>query len=514
MAASDSRLVGVLPRDSVCSIVRCVKPMKRIFSSPVFALAVGFCLRLFFVLKFPADSGDTALYEQLATNWLKHHVFGIDLNGAITPVDVRMPGYPAFLALVYALTGRTGESARFWVMLGQIGVDLAACLVTACLAVILFLMADEHAQPKRVFAVALWLSALCPFTANYPAVPLTEVFAVFLTAVSLVCFAMLMAWSREGGFRVVKKDWVLGNDYWVWAGLGGFTVGMGTLFRPEAPLLLVAAGIVLPVLLLLQHEISRLAKTILLLGVLCLIPLGPWAMRNAMTLHEVQFLTPKYSTLPGEIVPYGFMAWEKTWLYRLRDCYLVPWKLNEEPINVDEIPARAFDSPEEKHRVAAILEKYNEDLTLTKEVDDAFGQIARERSASHPLRTLLWIPAARAITIWFTARIELLPISGNVFPLAQMRDRDPEDQEFTILLFVLNIIYVGLGAWGAVRLWHSSASPRPVVAFLILFILLRTVFLTTLETPEPRYVLACFPILIALGAQLFARRAAQPQASS
>ena len=135
-------------------------------------------------------------------------------------------------------------------------------------------------------------------------------------------------------------------------------------------------------------------------------------------------------------------------------------------------------------------------------------------SASHPLRTLLWIPAARAITIWFTPRIELLPISGNVFPLAQMRDRDPEDQEFTILLFVLNIIYVGLGAWGAVRLWHSSASPRPVVAFLILFILLRTVFLTTLETPEPRYVLACFPILIALGAQLFARRAAQPQASS
>jgi hypothetical protein len=487
--------------------------MKRIFSSPVLALAVGLCLRLLFVLKFPADSGDTALYEQIATNWLKRHVFGIDLNGAVTPVDVRMPGYPAFLALVYALTGRTGESARFWVMLGQIGVDLAACLVTACLAVILFLMVDDQAQPKRVFAVALWLSALCPFTANYTAVPLTEVFAVFLTAISLVCFSMLMGWSREGGIRGVKKDCVLGNDYWVWAGLGAFSVGLGTLFRPEAPLLLVSAGIVLSVLQLLQRAMSRLAKTILLLGLLCLIPLAPWAIRNAMTLHEVQFLTPKYSTLPGEVVPYGFMAWEKTWLYRMRDCYLVPWKLNEEAIDVDEIPARAFDSPEEKRRVAAVLEKYNEDLALTKEEDDAFGQIARERAASHPLRTLLWIPAARAITMWFTPRIELLPISGNVFPLAQMRDRDPEDQEFTILLFVLNIIYAGLGARGAVRLWRSRASARPVVAFLILFILLRTVFLTTLETPEPRYVLVCFPILIALGAQLFARRAAQPQAS-
>jgi len=34
----------------------------------------------------------------------------------------------------------------------------------------------------------------------------------------------------------------------------------------------------------------------------------------------------------------------------------------------------------------------------------------------------------------------------------------------------------------------------------------RTVFLTTMETPEPRYVLECFPALIALaGAGLWAR---------
>ena len=45
-----------------------------------------------------------------------------------------------------------------------------------------------------------------------------------------------------------------------------------------------------------------------------------------------------------------------------------------------------------------------------------------------------------------------------------------------------------------------------MVAFLVLFIVLRTAFLTTLETPEPRYVLVCFPVLMALGAQVFARR--------
>jgi hypothetical protein len=98
--------------------------MKRVFSNTLVALAAGLCLRLFFVLKFPANSGDTVLYEQIATNWLKHHVFAMTVGGAVTPVDLRMPGYPAFLALIYALTGRTGADARLWVMLAQIGVDL------------------------------------------------------------------------------------------------------------------------------------------------------------------------------------------------------------------------------------------------------------------------------------------------------------------------------------------------------------------------------------------------------
>ena len=238
----------------------------------------------------------------------------------------------------------------------------------------------------------------------------------------------------------------------------------------------------------------------------CLVVLSPWAFRNWVTLGEPQFLAPKNSNLPGELVPYGFMAWEKTWLYRVRDCYLVPWKLNEESISVDDIPARAFDTREEKQGVAAILEQYNNDLTLTSEEDAEFSKLARERTSRHPLRTYLWMPAARAVTIWFTPRIELLPVSGHVFPLAQMREDDPVDQEVTSLFFVLNLFYVGLGVWGAVRLWRSNPAARPAVAFLAIFMVLRTAFLTTLETPEPRYVLVCFPALIAVGAQVFVRR--------
>src|SRR5438874_12941637 len=156
--------------------------MKRVFSNSFVALIAGLCLRLYFVLKFPANSSDTVLYEQIATNWLKHRVYAMTVGGAITPVDLRMPGYPAFLAILYALTGRTSEAARLWVMLAQVAVDLLTCLLIAALAALLVLAANERARPQRVFLAALWLSALCPFTANYTAVPLTEAFATFFTA--------------------------------------------------------------------------------------------------------------------------------------------------------------------------------------------------------------------------------------------------------------------------------------------------------------------------------------------
>ena len=481
--------------------------MKRIFSNAVFPLAVGLCLRLLFVLKFRASSGDTVLYEQIAANWLKHHVYGMNVNGAILPVDLRMPGYPAFLAVVYALTGRTGESARLWVMLAQIAVDLLGCLVIARLARLLACSPEEDdSRGERVQSVALWLAALCPFTANYTAVPLTEVFASLWTGLACCVFAVALLRVKRPGFLVRASHMPLGRGVEYGALGAGLIAGLGTLFRPEAPILLVAASILFAALFFSVGAVLRWLWVSLAMALGCLLVLSPWALRNIATLGEPQFFAPKYSNLPGELIPYGFMAWEKTWLYRVSDCYLVPWKLNEEAINVDEIPARAFDSPEEEQRVAAILEPYNEDLTLTKEEDDAFAQIARERLERHPLRSYLWVPAARAVTLWFSPRIELLPVSGHVFPLASMREQDPMDQESTILLFLLNVFYVALGAWGALTLWRSNASVRPVVGFLVLFMLLRTAFLTTLETPEPRYTLVCFPAWIALGAQLFAGR--------
>jgi peptidoglycan/LPS O-acetylase OafA/YrhL len=120
------------------------------------------------------------------------------------------------------------------------------------------------------------------------------------------------------------------------------------------------------------------------------------------------------------------------------------------------------------------------------------------------------------VTLWFTPRIELLPVSGTVFPLAQSWEDDPIDQSVTAGLFLLNIGYIALALWGSVRLWRQGPGARAALVLLAAFILLRTAFLTTLETPEPRYVLVCYPALLALAAQVFAKDAdaAQPSTGS
>lgn len=479
--------------------------MRRIFSNPITALLAGACLRVFFVLKFPAGSGDTVIYDQLATNWVKYGKYAMDIGGQPVPVDLRMPGYSAFLAILYALTGRSGESARLFVLITQVFVDLAGCLVIAALAAALLLWSKDEAQPRRVFTAALWLAALCPLTANYVAVPLTEVWATFFTAVSFALLVLLAIHVTAGRVPDSAQAKITNRSFWIVTALAGLAIGLGTLFRPETPLLLVTSCLLLGYWMWKQREIQRWVLACVLMACSCALPLLPWTIRNAITFHEFQPLAPKDATLSSEFVPKGFMAWERTWLYRVRDCYLVPWKLNEESIDIADIPPAAFDTPEEKDRVAALLETYNDDLTLTQEEDAVFAQLARERTARHPLRTYLWIPLKRAVRIWFTPRIELIPVSGHVFPLRYMAEEDPVDQRTTIFFFFLNIFYVVLLMLGSWRLWNYRAA-RPAILLLLVYVLVRTAFLTTLETPEPRYTLVCFPALLALGAQVFISR--------
>jgi hypothetical protein len=458
------------------------------------ALLAGLLLRLFFIWHFPFYSGDTAYYEELARNWLYHGVHGFYSHGQLFPSDARVPGYPAFLAVVYYLAG-PGRKA---VMLAQAFVDLATCVLTAGIAARLA-AGDSDATRGRISAAALWLAALCPFTANYTAVLLTEVLATFFTTLAILIFLspvflrIDLVQSSSDHLRSVR----------IWF-LGGLVLGLGTLVRPETPLLLLAVLVVL--WLRFRHRTNWIKLTIATLWMTAglLLPLAPWAARNAISLGRVQFLAPRYAETYGDVLPTGFYAWTKTWMFRFRDAYLFTWKLPSQPIDWKDLPAHAVDSPEELSRVASLLDRYNRTPGMTRSLDLEFAELARERTKRHPIRTFVWIPIERAAAMWFTPRITLLPYSGRLWPLGESWRSNPIDFEVTLGLAVLNFIYIGM-ALAAARSWRTNTGIFLIVAFIVI----RTAYLTQLQTCEPRYVLVCFPALLALGAQICVHRTAR-----
>ena len=497
------------------------------------ALAAGLALRLYFIVHFPFYAGDTKFYEELARNWLDHGVYGLYVMGRLVPVDMRSPGYPGFLAAIYFLLGRGSRA----VMLVQAFLDLGTCVLTAWIAA--GLVGVE--RRRAVGTAALWMAAVCPFAANYTAVVLTESLAIFLTALAMYLLVYLL--SEPSVLDFSAGDFAEGNEKTEarfalaselkgaglrpaptesksestststststsgWRGravvkfaacffLAGLIVGVGTLVRPEAPLILAAAGLTLCWRWRRRADWAKLILAGLWMGVGLLVALMPWAARNARTLGRIEFLGPRYAQSYGDFIPRGFFAWTETWMTRFGEAYLVNWKLGKERLSVGALPAAAFDSEAERARVAELLARYDGDgLRITPALDGEFARLARERRERHPWRTYVAIPAERILAMWFTPRIELLPYSGDLWPPGEKWRENRADFGVTLGFGILGIVYAGL-ALGGVWRWRGGTAG----SFLILFVVIRTLAMTQLQTVEPRYVIECFPAVLAFGA--------------
>src|ERR1700729_3136007 len=113
----------------VLELVR--KDVRFFFAATLAALA----LRLGFMLHFPGIVDDSRLYADIAMNWLQYGVYGITNSGQVVPTLSRLPGYPAFLAAIFAIFGWSNFRA---VLLVQILFDLGTCLLLADIARRLF----------------------------------------------------------------------------------------------------------------------------------------------------------------------------------------------------------------------------------------------------------------------------------------------------------------------------------------------------------------------------------------
>ena len=170
------------------------------------------------------------------------------------------------------------------------------------------------------------------------------------------------------------------------------------------------------------------------------------------------------------------------------------WAVPGNSLDVDKLPSRAFDSTGQRDETEQLLDDYNEKLHVTPELDVRFAKLASDRIHAAPIRYYLWLPLARIADMWLRPRTEILPSDSRWWEF----DDDLKWLTLAIAFGVINLLYVGVAVAGLGR-----AYAVPLVSFLLIFLVLRSTFLGSLENPETRYTLECYPILILLGSCVF-----------
>jgi hypothetical protein len=254
--------------------------------SVVLALAAGLGLRLWMLAAFPQVEGDTLVYGDLAKNLL-HGKFALtDGSGVLHSTLIRLPGYPLFLALCFRLFGVDNYTSA---ACAQIALELTGCLLLAGFV-------RRVASPQAALC-ALWLSALCPFTASYAVAPLTETPTLFVIALALWALARFHerpSWSSALWFT--------------------FAVSYAALLRPDGALVGVAMA---PAMLMRLDRAAipraKLVRMAVAGVLLALVPFAVWTARNWQVFHVFKPLAPRYANEPGESSNPGWQRWVKTW---------------------------------------------------------------------------------------------------------------------------------------------------------------------------------------------------------
>ncbi len=469
-------------------------------------------LRLLFFVYFSTVTDDSRVYADFATNWLQHGVYGQTQAGPletrIVPADTRLPGYPAFLAVIFWLLGPGNFRA---VLLTQILIDLATCLIVADIA--------RRTVSGRAARIAFVLTALCPFLANYAAAALTETLEIFFTVLALDGAAAALHRMQEdharGGIRILGRT--AGK---LWAATGA-AIAACILLRPDGGILLAAVALYLAVLAW-KHRVDEKSTRDLLVAaiivvVFALAPLAPWTIRNFRTLHHFQPLAPRYANEPGEAVPRGFNRWVKTWIVDYASVEEIYWSVPGSNIDAKKLPSRAFDhpvknstvkdsqaeaSPPEEDQTLAVIADYNQSQEMTPELDARFAKLAADRIRARPVRYYVLLPLLRVIDVWLRPRTEILPPDVRWWEF----NDDAKQSVMAVGFGLLNLAYVAAALWALVRL---ALVRRPSAirwaGLFFCFLLLRSAFLGTMENPEPRYTLECYPVVIVCAAACLAR---------
>jgi hypothetical protein len=454
-------------------------------------IAFGSALRLAFIIFPRPGDDDTSDYLELGHNLLHHGIYGFNDGATISPTLFRLPGYPIFLAIFEQLFA--GIWPHAWlnsVYLFQGAADVAS-------GILLAMFVRRHLGPSSA-QLTLALAMLCPFTAVYVGIGMTEPLSIFAISLGLYAADRVIAAELAGSRDVTALI------------LAGCAAGIAIVLRPDGAALLIAIGAGLffyprrgfsstkPSRVSLHRALAISA----LFCIIALLPLVPWTIRNWTTFHVFQPLAARFAD-PGEVSIAGPRRWLRTWTIEYINTANVCWNFPGDTIDLADIPSRAYDSPEQRAQTIALINEYNQTTTLTPHLQAAFTALADERISAHPFRYYIELPLLRLADMFLRPRTEAFYLDVFWWRWSE----HPGQTLWAIFLGLINLFYVAAALWGFVR----RRVPWPIM--LGIFVILRSVVIAGMENPEPRYTLVFFPVLFVAAAAAFSRTQATADAT-
>ncbi len=436
-------------------------------------IAMGLVLRLVLIYIPRTVDWDTWDYLELGRNLLHHGTYGMGSGANLHPSLFRLPAYPILLALFDSIFGSLANSG--WMValyLFQAVADIAAGLLIAAFA--------RRFLSERAGEITLALAMLCPFTAAEAGTAMTECLSIFAVSLGIYAAGRAIA-AEQSGARDIRAML-----------LAASASALAMLLRPDGAILpaALAIGIFCYTLRTRSQNHGRNLRRALaataVFSLLALLPTAVWAARNWIDFRVFQPLAPRYIADPGERDNAGIHRWLRTWSIEYVSTANVWWHVGEATIDPANLPTRAFDSPAQREQTLALIADYNRVLSTSAAFDARFAALAAERVQAHPIRYYVWLPILRIGDQVFRPRTDEFSLEPNWWAWSTR----PGQTTAAILLGLLNLAFVAAAAWGFL------CRRVPFAWMLGAYLLFRFALLATLEAPEPRYSIQCFPIFI------------------
>ena len=319
--------------------------------------------------------GDSRVYLTVATNLFDHGCISMADPAAGTCVPHwggnQLPGYPTFIAAVWAVFGRAVEP----VLVGQTVVFAAAAAYLA-----------DVLRRSGLAAGAVWtvicMLAVSPSLVGWSRSLLTETMSV---AAAVLLLAELVRSIHEGRLRTLSIGTVL-------------TVGVFVRYD----FILVAVPVVMSAFML--HRPAEALRRGFVIALVIAVPLVAWTARSVM--QGLPPMPPFGLTPEGEPLPQGMLLWTGTWIDDQYDLPASVWALVHYDYRSFRPPFDAYADAIERARVEALLEELRAGhvgQAPPQEIDRAFAAISDAKRAEAPLEHYVLLPLRRAARMWLSA---------------------------------------------------------------------------------------------------------------